>query len=249
MAVNSLLAKITLLNKTCQLDAPKYIFLEVVCRTKLARNILFEAWIFSRKMLRNFPRIFEPAFSGSEIFRQIYHKMSLQKKKPPTSFCRRAERTWCSGSFLRSTFVSWLSNSSSLGVLPRGLRKNPQCGPHAWALCAVVSGDVEGHRPWCFHRSVHCHHSALQVGFCLTIPAKIITKDALQNKCLAVRITKHRFFVGFGKRGLWEKGSFQESREPPDELYKPNALVCFLAKTHTPVAAALQRSLLVEWFL
>ena len=29
-----------------------------VCRTKLARNIFFKARIFSRKMLRNFPRIF-----------------------------------------------------------------------------------------------------------------------------------------------------------------------------------------------
>ena len=37
-----------------------------VCRTKLARNIFFEARSFSRKNARNSPQEFEPLFCGSD---------------------------------------------------------------------------------------------------------------------------------------------------------------------------------------
>ena len=58
---------------------------------------LFEAQIFSRKMLRNFPRTFLSLFLCPENprnSRQISNEISLQKikKNSPTSFCRRAGR-------------------------------------------------------------------------------------------------------------------------------------------------------------
>ena len=70
------------------------------CRTKLARNIYFEARIFARRCFEIFPEMFEPLFCGSEKIlqnsREISCKISLPeiKKKSPTSFCRSAGRSF-----------------------------------------------------------------------------------------------------------------------------------------------------------
>ena len=77
---------------------------------KLARNIFFEALIFSREMLRNFPRNFWAFILWVQKNpRQISPK---SKKIPETSFCRgghakkqfsKAFRTGCSCSNVRET--------------------------------------------------------------------------------------------------------------------------------------------------
>ena len=69
-----------------------------VCRTKSARNLFFQLRIFSRKMLRFFPEIFEPLFCGSEknprkIPAKIPTKFPSQiknQKNSPTRLCRSA---------------------------------------------------------------------------------------------------------------------------------------------------------------
>ena len=78
-------------------SAPKLLLLEIsppfmdqflgwqVCRTKLARKILFELRFFVRSMLRNFPKVFRPLFGGSKKSRKIPakfpHKISRQKSR------------------------------------------------------------------------------------------------------------------------------------------------------------------------
>ena len=56
-----------------------------VCRVNLARFYFFELRIFLRKILRNFPEMFEPLFCGSEKIpqnsRHISHQISLRKIK------------------------------------------------------------------------------------------------------------------------------------------------------------------------
>ena len=81
-----------------EIRGPKYLGWHV-CRTKLARKIFFGARIFSRKMLRNFPRNFRAfilrARKNPQNSRQTSCQISLPKikKNSPTSFCRSAGRT------------------------------------------------------------------------------------------------------------------------------------------------------------
>ena len=53
-----------------------------VCRTKFARKLFFELRNLSRKMLRNFPRIFEPLLGGSKKSREIPSKSPAKLPSP-----------------------------------------------------------------------------------------------------------------------------------------------------------------------